>query len=271
MPQSLFPQGTKLPDETVLGRVLTGRDDRFWIHAARDGRRVLLMTSEFASSLNRGMQVLTVPELSNFSFGSVEYRFLVASGALDLVERLPRPRTREEAMLLAPALAPMPTPLSGLIYCEAHESVFAFHDEALPGRSKAVVLGGYLSGGVDVSAEDIIALQRIVPTIDLEDLEQIVLDAGVRPKSPVSPSKRSRAGRPAAPRPAGEGGRLGQFVLPGRQALSDFFNEHVVDIVDDERSHVFTGPRNGGRRHVPPLHARPSGRLCASSSAVLGG
>lgn len=241
MPQSPFPQGTKLPGDIVLGRVVTAHDEAFWIHATRDRRRVLLMTDKFITSLTKHMRPIEVPKLTIFSFGDENYHLLAASGALDVVERLPRPRTQDEATPFARALAPMPEDMTGLIYCDGLPNLLSFPDDTIPSRDKAAVLGLFLSGGVEVSADDIVALQRIVPKMEPEALEQIVIAAGITPKTPIASGGKSGGRRIAPARATSATATLGPFVLPGRQALSDFFNEHVVDIVADEVRYAALG------------------------------
>ena len=85
MRQSPFPQGTTLPGDIVLGRVVTARHEAFWIHAARDGGRVLLMTDEFVASLDEHMRPLELPNLTTFTFGNLDYQMLAAKGMIDVV------------------------------------------------------------------------------------------------------------------------------------------------------------------------------------------
>jgi cell division protease FtsH len=238
MARSPFPQGTMLPDGTVLGRAVTATNDAFWIHATRDSRRALLMTDAFAVSFldDSISAIVAVP----FRFGNESYRVTVAEGPLDVLDRLRRPQSSNEAMAFARALAGCPDQVGNAVYSEGMGRLLLLDGDDCPLRDKADILGRYLTGGVDVSAADIVALHRILPKIDLEELQRIVAAAGIKAKTPVSTAKSSAKRSGVAPQ-KGSAKPLGPFVLPGRQALSAFFNEHVVDVVADADRYAALG------------------------------
>ncbi len=235
MPTSPFPQGMTMPDSTRLGRVVRAHDNAFWIHKTRDGRRALIVTDAFVASLDGAVAL----DLNSFSFAGRPYRFIVSGEALDEVESLPPPSSVDDAIAFSTALGRVSGAISGSIYCSGR--LLTFLDEGVTPRSKAEVLGAYVSGGISVPADDIIALQRIVPKIDEDDLERIVAAAGIATKSPTGGTKRRSKKRPESIKPTGKGQPLDRFDLPGRKALSDFFNEHVIDVVTDEERYASLG------------------------------
>ena len=81
MARSPFPQGTALPDGTVLGRAVTAKNDTFWIHSTKDGRRALIVADAFAVSLF-GKPSSTGDGVP-FTFGAESYQVAVASSGGD--------------------------------------------------------------------------------------------------------------------------------------------------------------------------------------------
>jgi hypothetical protein len=235
VPSSPLPQGTLLPDGQVLGRVIRSIDDACWIHATKGALRVLIMTPDFVSAT-----ALEPTELNNLTFAGVGYYCQSASGALDLLEHLPRPSTVDQAIRFATALAAVDEPSHGLIYDEGARMLIPFDAAAMQPLSNADVLGRYLTGGVEVSGDDIVALARIRPTFDEGDLEAIAATAGLTIKKAVrfggSTTRRARV-----PAPGASPGPVERFELPGRRALADFFNEHVIDIIADEGRYAALG------------------------------
>jgi len=235
MPGSPLPQGTPLPEAGPLGRVIRSVDDAFWIHAVKGRRRVLVMTPAFASAA--GLEPAGLKELT---FAGVDYRCHLASGALDVLEHLPRPATVDQALAFASALATTDEPVRGVIYDDMAGMLIPFDAPAVQRLSKADVLGRYMTGGIEVSGDDIIALARICPKFDEGDIETIAATAGLAMKKPLRPSG-PRTRRASASRPGALPTPIGRFDLPGRRALADFFNEHIIDIVADEERYAALG------------------------------
>ncbi|MBN8807821.1 MAG: AAA family ATPase [Sphingomonas sp.] len=237
MPASPFPQGTVLPNGEELGRLVRAVDPMFWIHATKSRRRALLMAAEFAKVPAVGTAAL--PDLDVLSFAGGEYRVMVTDGTLDIVGHLPRPTTVDQALAFATALRRTDKTVQGAIYDEAGKLLLPYSDPSLQSRDKAEVLGLFLTGGIEVRADDVVALEQILPKFDVDDLEAIVIAAGLELKSTVRGGKQKKK---AADIRANVGSAaIGPFELPGRPALADFFNEHVIDIVADEERYASLG------------------------------
>ncbi|PZT91998.1 MAG: ATP-binding protein [Sphingomonas sp.] len=235
MPSSPLPQGTPLSEGNALGHVIRSVDDAFWIHAVKGGRRVLVMMPAFVSAVG-----LEAVGFKNLTFGGVDYRCHLASGALDLLEYLPRPATVDQALAFASALAALDEPVRGIIYDEMAGMLIPFDVPAMQPLSKADVLGRYMTGGVEVSGDDIVALTRICPKFDEDDLEAIAAAAGLAAKKPMR-SGGARTRKASASTSGASLTPIGRFELPGRSALADFFNEHVIEIVADEERYAALG------------------------------
>lgn len=236
MPASPFPQGTLLPNGDELGRLVRAVDPMFWIHVTKQRRRALLMTADFASSLSKNARPFDFDVLS---FAGTAYLCFVADGTLDVVDHLPRPTTADRGMAFAAALRGEVEPFQNALYDEVGKRLIPFPDPSFPFRDKVDILGRYLTGGVEVRGDDIVALERILPKIDADDLEAIVIAAGLTPKTPVRNGKPARRASGSQLKVSSKA--ISPFDLPGRPALADFFNEHVIDIVADEERYTALG------------------------------
>jgi hypothetical protein len=197
------------------------------------------MTTDFHTDLCEIVDGVDLSDLPTVSFGDADYRFLAVQGEMDEVSRLARPTTKAEALPFARALAGMSDSHSGAIFCRDHTCMLPFDIPGEPPIDKALVLGRYLSGGIDVSAEDVVALDRIITCLDADDLDELAAGAGIQIKQRAPRSKkRSPSAKTGEASPSGP---VGPFRLPGRTQLEVFFNEHVVDIVANEARYAALG------------------------------
>ena len=139
-------------------------------------------------------------------------------------------------------------PLAGSIYIEKLGLILPSYenhgeDEAL---DDATVLGAWLTGGSRISVTDSYgAFREAMTWLDDDDLREILAVAGLEAAveaSGVSQPEGAVAGRTVhqSKRKRSEGGKPlactdaeGRFELVGRPALTTFFNDHVIDIVEN--------------------------------------
>lgn len=231
MKGSPFPQGFKLENGITLGRATFTCDDTVWIHTAEDGHCVIFAGDPASQAGNDGI------EWTSLSYGEVEYRYIAASGSMNPLSKLRRPQSTIAAMAFARAISRVPTTIGAAIFIESHETLVRYPDPTVPDKNKAQVLGAYLTGGVDVSADDVVALQRILPKVPPDEISNILEVAGITPKTPVS-----KGGKVSKVLGSSENEKsVAPFELAGRRDLSNFFNEHVIDIVVDEKRYAAMG------------------------------
>ncbi|WP_257555412.1 ATP-binding protein [Sphingobium sp. CFD-2] len=223
-----MPQGVK------LGRLVTSHEGAFWLHATRGGPRVLLVAAPLRARIDD-----TGFASEDLAFGDQSYGVIVQSGAFDEISRLDRPEDVDVALGFARALGTLDDRASVAIYSGEAGKMLSFVIDGEAPIDKDLALGRYLSAGIDVPASDVVALERITTAFDIEDLEKIVTTAGVPIKSArrVAPAKSTKTKRETDV----SGIRPGPFTLPGRSALSEFFNEHVVEIIADEERYAALG------------------------------
>lgn len=237
MKASPFPQGLRLPDGSTLGRASFVSDDEVWVHKCREGGNIVLAGGSLPPDVANSMPWQTVP------FAGQEYHFLKTVDSALALSQIDKTPSLKAAKSFARALAGVSAISPDSIFLEEFDRLITFSEPGLPAKSKARHLGAFLTGGVDVSADDVVALRRVAPWVTPEDLCELLEAAAITPMQPLTAkSAAAAAERDQAPR----GSSLGPFELAGRRYLSEFFNEHVIDIVRDEARYAAMGVRFPG-------------------------
>lgn len=191
--------------------------------------------------------------LAPFQFGD-ERLCSLSSGASQLlspVSDCKSPDSKSEALAFALAFKATRTidndsPLQDALYVEKFSRLLPTY--SISSRtSDDVVLGYWLTGGASVSVKSFRRLRQIMSWMPAPDLKDVVEAAGFKVTEVVPASER----RPAAARVSSEAaGTQTQpsrstsrtvFDLPGRPQLERFFNEHVVDIVQNRDRYTALG------------------------------
>lgn len=223
-----LPRGAALGKDGTLGRLL---EDGGWYQISLIGRgpaRVLIVPEETASAwVAAGL----LPESAAHTVihGDKTYRAISGgSGLLGAIEGPTRPATRDEALSFAHALKrtrealPGPHPVSEGIFVERYSAIYpppTIADD-LPDD---VILGRFLTGGVEVSCRSLRRVQALRPDLAPQELDKMIRAAGIGEK----------AGEARAQQESKEPKRPGSFALPGRPELQQFFFDNVVDIVEN--------------------------------------
>lgn len=242
-----LPIGTKLADDLTVGRVVA-MGEAWQVLEAKEGGRVLLATEELASLW---LEAGTVAEgdLAAFRVGSNGFRFVRggASHALAPLAGNRSPDTLGEAMAFATALGRTRAvgemaSLAGGIYVERLSRILPSHDADVLGEADdALLLGTWLTGGLKVPALPLARLQGFLGWLPPDKVERVVAAAGLKvPERLADGPDPSRSVQAAGRGAAG----TGRFSLPGRRALEEFFNDHVVDLVQNRERYRSLGIEN---------------------------
>jgi Cdc6-like AAA superfamily ATPase len=236
MPVDPFiPIGYALPAGHRVGRVLVG-EEGWQIYENGHSARVLIAEKRLVDRwLSSGL--IENGTLEAFGFGLQEL-YALASGAnyrLEPVAASPSPASKSEALAFATALKQTreldaATPLQDAIYAEKLSRLLPSYSLSSP-KGDDIVLGSYLTGGIEVSVYAGRRFRAITNWLPDAARDAVVEAAGLS-HGP------GRAEPPAA--------RV-NFQLPGRRALERFFTEHVLDIIADEARYqkfgiAFPGP-----------------------------
>ncbi|KAA2235901.1 ATP-binding protein [Salinarimonas soli] len=107
----------------------------------------------------------------------------------------------------------------------------------------ALVLGTWLTGGLRVPVSPLDRIQSLLTWLPPEALVRIVKTAGLSPEG-IVPVQAGRTGAEFAGTPPRQGMAEGRFKLPGRAGLENFFNDHVVDVVQNPEHYRALGIGN---------------------------
>ena len=221
MSDAWLPVGFAVTPVRHLAGVLWSGTD-WQVFATQEGGRALVAHKSLADKWAEA-GIVGRASLMWFRFGDQELAGVIsrASQVLAPVDKCEAPRELREALAFAAARRATrerdaQATLQDAIYVERLSRLLptCWADEA---PDDAMVLGSWLTGGLRVSAIPVTQLQstRLSPA----ELDEVVKTAGL--------TAASSAGR------RGRGAASGRFALPGRPSLEEFFNDHIVDVVQN--------------------------------------
>lgn len=221
-----LPMGFAIGARIFIGQFAHG-GDRFQMYTVTgDAQMAAVVLPDLATEWMRD-GLLKTEDLHSLAFGDQRFFTLIGDAKqLDVIARMPVPRSLQEAEAVAGALRHTlsrcpEARLSSGIYCGA-ASVVLPTNPSEPAVAADVVLGRYLSGGVAISALDRARIGRLSRWLRGSDIDAVVIAAGLKDDAKTVPVEK------------------GEFVLVGRRDLQLFFREHVIDIaVNPERYRAF--------------------------------
>jgi cell division protease FtsH len=172
-------------------------------------------------------------------FGPAKFFYLTNDQrTLAPVFACPRPDDLNEALAFATALhrtrqSIKDSPLSEAIYLEKYSLLLPTPIMGLA-LSDDIVLGRYLSGGVEVSCFSRRRLKSLVPGLPGDTLERVIAAAGLE-------SKLGLATKAATPEELLPTRSKARFTLAGRSELELFFLDHTIDIVENPAQYQAMG------------------------------
>jgi cell division protease FtsH len=240
-----LPVGFKLPDGAKARMALFEGSN--WQVLETDGNgRALLVRDELAERW-LGAGLIEKGPFSLFDYGD---RCLWAiscgaSQALCPIADGKSPNTKAEALSFALALSATrsidpESPLQDALYVERISRLLPTYSITSK-TDDDVVLGYWLTGGASISAKSFRRLRQTMSWLGAGHLRDIVVAAGFEVAEVVSTEARLSPPTPADANSMEHKEQRGAharaastakvFELAGRPELADFFNEHIVDIV----------------------------------------
>ncbi|WP_238537901.1 ATP-binding protein [Paraburkholderia atlantica] len=204
-------------------------------------------------------------DVHRFKFGAETYHEVSCSPSQLLVylSDCRSPNSKSEAMAFATALRDTraidsESSLQGAVYVEKLSRILPTYETAAP-ADDGIVLGHWLTGGAQISAESFQPLRQMLTWIGSAALREVIKTAGIElvdEGAPVGankvahlpPSAHQKTSSPENPESSEQnakrmaGVELGKtFELSGRSELEAFFNEHIVDIVRNKERYSALG------------------------------
>lgn len=240
--ETWLPSGHKLPGGSVTRMAIYGGQDWQIIRIQGGGHALVVKPDLVQRWVDAGL--IDQSHWADFAFGDLQLQCLIseAAHALFPVDSGPSPDSKSSALSFALALKASraidaQNGLQDALFVEKISMLLPTY-----GISAAVdddvVLGTWLSSGAPVSVKSFRRLQQTVGWLSVDHLGDVVRAAGfdiselIRGGQGQLALGESSVG--AAPREEqGNATRPTTFELAGRPELASFFNEHVVDIIQN--------------------------------------
>ena len=247
-----FPAKHELPTGSRLGQLLHCGPD-WQIYRVDTENSILIVESQLAG-LWAESKLLPETVLDSFSFGRHDYRAMLSGlgRRLEPVAANGSPDTKADGLAFALSLRETrkidtEVPLQDAIYVERYSRLLPTWTVS-EGCSDEEIMGRWLTGGVSIPATSFRRLSNLIGWLDQQDLAELVQAAGFSaPRDSVvvgtkREPQRSEARSDGTKAPMAEtasqeapksSSHHQQFRLSGRPVLEQFFNEHVIDIVEN--------------------------------------
>jgi cell division protease FtsH len=238
-----LPIGFSLPDgQHVVSTLDSGPD--WQIIGTNLGQRALIVRT---SLLDRwiGSKLLEEGSVQRFVFGRLSLAALNSGTSRELARLVNcrSPGTKAQAVAFALAMSKTraldpDTSLHDGLYIERFSRILPTYS----GEAKVaddIVLGSWLSGGLNVSVLPLRRIQKILSWLSPENLKDVVEVAGFKidelipSGAPTTQNNRARSARQVERLAPSDVSTDRRFQLPGRKILETFFNEHVIEIIQN--------------------------------------
>lgn len=255
-----LPSQYALPDGSRLGRLLYGGPD-WQIYAIGPESSVLIAGRDLAGRWIES-RFLSDKLVNSFSFGEEQYRTILSGSGqrLEPVAANNSPGTKSEGLSFALSLRETrkieaDTPLHDAIYLERYSRLLPTWTVS-ERKLDEEVLGQWLTGGVSIPATSFRRLSSLLGWLDKNDVADLVKQAGFtipqdsdqmrtrqRPQQSDIKSENVEApsSRTASEEIARSPVRPRRFHLSGRPDLEAFFNEHIIEIIENSERYKALG------------------------------
>jgi len=250
-----LPIGYLLPDGHVAKKVL--QSGHLWqiINCSEAGKSFIVKAALHEKWLNGNL--IDNEVFSKFTYSGEDYFCLYSPNkvALARIENSPSPKSKKEALIFAHSLDATREKNSDIlfgdaVYVESISRLLPTYSISSP-VSDDIVLGYWLTGGISISVNKTRKINNILSWLAPKDIQDIIKVAGIRQINIVDDELvKAKENTPnvlgiSIPKKTKSEVDLkeneGTFVLPGREELTNFFNEHIIDIIEDEERYKRLG------------------------------
>jgi hypothetical protein len=249
---SWLPFNFMFPDGSKCGKPNHAGIDWQLVDIEGGGQALIAMKSIHDKWISS--RLIEPTSMVSFNFGH-EVLFMISSSPSQILSPVfdcRSPNNKNEALGFSIALKSTrdldPTSsLHDAIYVESLSRLLPIYTDS-EHVGDDVVLGSWLSGGVDISAKSISKLSRVVSWMGDSSLKEVVSASGLvaLSRSEIDHSSNAIAKIPAdisqnkSPKLPGID-TAEAFQLPGRPYLEEFFNEHIIDLIRNKERYAALG------------------------------
>lgn len=256
-----LPRGYKLPDGTIIKSLLFLGED-WQIFDTSGSINILIVRPELVQKWNDTC-LFSEALFDRIEFGKTSFKVLSSHKKYSLspVENERSPENKVDALSFSFALKEsrklaVDVSFHDAIYVEQYSRLLPTWT-LTPHVDDKLVLGTWITGGVEISIDSFRRLSNLTAWMPSGDLAEIVVAAGFNVPNDVSIlSKRKPASRNNADEKytatdvhiGPEESELSPnqteskvFCLPGRPHLEEFFNDHIVDIIFNAEKYKVLG------------------------------
>ncbi len=245
-----LPIGFEL-DDGLLTRKVLQQGLNWQITLASDNGRVLFSSPNLYEKWV-SLSIIDKDEFCKTTFGNDTFYFYHSKPEYTLtsIENIGAPPAKSDAISFAYALKKTrecnsEIPFQDSIYLESISRLLPTFSISTPVEDD-VILGYWLTGGIPISCKNFRKLNQSVTYLKSSDVQEIIVAAGLSAKDVLGLGKSNKTEDSLSvseedPTNFTNDGWVEEFVLKGRSQLSQFFNEHVVDIVKNEERYKAMG------------------------------
>ena len=233
-----LPMGMTLPSGSIMQRALFAGDGWQIIETADGGRALIAIDALTRRWIAAGL--IEAKLLASFSYGELRLHELSDSEPLSLcpVNQSKSPGNKAQALAFAQALKTTRdidglSSLHNALYCKKLCRLLPVYSEEMPVQDD-VILGQWLTGGVRMSVTAVGQLQQTLSWLAADHLVDVLNSAGFTSAAALM------ADKPSSEKLLREA-QTASFELPGRPALTAFFHEHIIDIVQHAEQYEMMG------------------------------
>ena len=229
-------KGFELGNQLKIAKQIANGEE-WQIYVTNQKSRVLVVTGNLFDKWT-SVGIVEAGVFQTFSINGYYYHFLFSpmNNIIEPIETASSPSNKVDAISFAVAMRETRRILADASF---HDAIYVERYSRLlptwtitPSVTDDIVLGTWLTGGVAISVNTFRRLNGILSWLSSEALKDIVRAAGLPIAGEESDCNTSNHDTTNA---------SGRFLLPGRDALAMFINDHVIDIVKNPEKYKLLG------------------------------
>lgn len=227
-----FPRNYRIDGMILTGIINSG--ENWQLYETYDRGRALFVTNELLDYWIAG-EIIEFDAWNQTSYGNYVYSYLASSSSYILapVREIQAQKNFEVALSFATALTATrrltsQAALESGIFVERYARILPMPDQ-LSTMDDSMLLGYVVTGGTQIPITNTRRILQLTPSFSISQLQKILHAAGFAHSQYAEDQSSPSISAPKV------------FNLPGRKNLSNFLQEHVIDIIEHEKDYAAVG------------------------------